>query len=332
VIHGRQHIEPEHLELEVLAKDRELLCAVAGFRLAIVSQLCAWLSASEQMVRRRSRKLIAGGLLATSPRGFGRRGRPESVFAVTNTGANFLRKEGILHRNVPCNRVTGDALASMIEHQILLNWVAIECARLHRHSDKFSVQFISSTSPRHVSATGATVLYDRISKADGSEVAFVPDAAFCITRRRDGKSLLFFVEVDMGTEAVTRRKADSNVDVQQKIASYRTYLGGRGYKRYESQAAFNVRSHGFRLLIVVNSTRRRDALGEFMRRSPHPCGFVWTCDNASLTRDGIAGKIWMVGGRMGEAPRSILSGERQPADTVQTTSRSSQTQTQGARE
>ena len=251
--------------------------------------------------------MVEQGLLRTSSRGFGRRGRPESLFSLSATGVALLQEEGVVGRHVPLDAVTGGKLVQMTEHQILLNWVAIECARLHRNSDKFSVQFISSTSPHHVSAAGGTVLYDRISKVDGTDVPFTPDAAFCITRRKDGKSLLFFVEVDMGTEAVAGSGRNHDSDVRSKISVYRTYLARMGYKRYEGKKFFDTRLKGFRLLLVTREDQRYRALYQ-MLQGIRLAEFACVAALSSIGEMGIGGPVWSA---QGKAKKISILGSQQ---------------------
>lgn len=293
------------LWLALTTKEKVLLRAAAEFRLATASHLSEWLATSEQMVRRRARTLVGRGLLKTTSRGFGRRGRPESVLSLTEQGVEELRVQGVVGRDLPPDRVTGDALGKTVEHQLLLNRIAVECAHLERRSNGFATKFISSTSPHYLSAAGGTILHDHVVAADGTEITFAPDAALCITRREDGKSLLFFVEIDMGTEPLTRQRGERGSEIRRKIAVYRVYLGKKGYRRYGGRGMFGVALNGFRLLVVAHSFERCNEVARLVR-STAPSDFVWLCDQGSLLEQGLNGDIWAVGGRSDEGARCIL--------------------------
>ena len=127
------------------------------------------------------------------------------------TAANLLPKA------VPADQVTGARVERIAEHQLLLNQLALEFAALTRLGEHFTVRFISSTSPFHLSAAGGTVLRDKVEFADGSEATFAPDAAVCVTHPVLKKSLLFLVEIDIGTMTIADPKHVSNADVRRKI-------------------------------------------------------------------------------------------------------------------
>jgi hypothetical protein len=289
--------------------EKDLLAAIAGFRLATASQLAIQSSASEQLVRRRCRALTKLGLIRAASRSFGRRGRPESRFSLTADGVAFLQANGSIEPDVPCDRVTSDRIASNSDHQIALNWVAIECERLCRSDQRFDITFIASTSPHHLSRSGGTMLFDHAVAADGQEFSFTPDAAFTVTRRSDGKNLLFLAEVDMGTEPLTARKRNRDACLQRKVEIYRTYLARKGYQRYERDALFGKPFRGFRLLIITNTSERANQLCNLLQRMS-PVSFAWVTTLASLEEVGLGGEIWASGGIL-KARRSILGGEYQ---------------------
>jgi hypothetical protein len=64
------------------------------------------------------------------------------------------------------------------------------------------------------------------------EVRFTPDAVFAITNAVDSKTLLFFLEVDCGTETLSSPQRDMK-DIRQKILNYQWYFQSFKYKRYE---------------------------------------------------------------------------------------------------
>lgn len=281
----------------ITSKDMALLENLADLRLATAPLLAARLGTSEQMIRRRCRKMTTSGLLKTFPCGLGQgRGRPEGVYSVTTEGSHQLTEMKLLHPDVPVDQVTGDNVLRTAEHQIVLNWLAIQIKALEQHGDEFGVKFISSTSPFHLSSAGSTVLCDKVELPDGSSIAFTPDVAFCVTHKGTNKSLLFFLEVDMGTETVADSKHASNADIRRKIIVYRNYFGRRGYKRYQAQRLFNAQLNGFRLLLVSATPQRCDTLCRLVHAMP-PSDFVWVTDYNTLEHAGLSHLAWSVGGR-----------------------------------
>lgn len=65
----------------------------------------------------------------------------------------------------------------------------------------------------------------------------IHDGVFIITDRESEKSLLFFLEVDMGTETLVNSNSKP-IDVRQKIVNYQALFRAGQYKRYEK--IFNV--------------------------------------------------------------------------------------------
>jgi DNA-binding MarR family transcriptional regulator len=290
----------------LLAKDLVLLQTLADFRLATVPLLAARLGISEQMIRRRCRRMSRCGFLTTCPRnsGYGR-GRPEWVYSVTPAAVQQLTAAKLLPPDVPADQVTGESLLRTAEHQILLNWLAVHSKAIEKQGNEFEVKFISSTSPLHSSGVRGAIVCDRVELPDGSSISFTPDAALCITHKGLKKSLLFFLEVDRGTETVADPKRASDADVRRKIIIYRTYLGRRGYKRYENENLFNAKFHGFRLLVVVSSESRCRSLCRLVRDMT-PSDFVWVSDLSIIRRYGIGGPIWRRGGNDLHECSSIL--------------------------
>ena len=162
-------------------KDLEMLTALAELRLATTSQLAAWLPSSERIVRRRAARLVQMGLAQSLPGTPARgRGRPQWTYAVTGRGVAALQQSRVLPATLSPDRITADALLRMMEHQLLLNEVALQCRDLERSAAGFQVRFIASTSPFHLSRAGGTVLADQVEFADGERLSFIPDAAFSI--------------------------------------------------------------------------------------------------------------------------------------------------------
>lgn len=142
------------------------------------------------------------------------------------------------------------------------------------------------------------VLEDR----KGRRVDFTPDGVFMVTDNEQSKALLFFLEVDRGTESVASA-TQSRRDIRQKIVNYQTYFRSGGYKRYEE--TWGCEFNGFRLLFLVNTRVRHAALCRLIREMP-PSGFVWLAEQEKMFELGVSGDIWSRGGRIDRPPQSIL--------------------------
>ena len=298
------------LRSELQEKDRAMLAAIAEFRITTVSQLSAKQDSSLQMVRRRCRRLVNNKLVIGTPRGLGgRRGRPEDIYSVTCKGVDLLKDTQVLSPEIPADRVTGDSLVKMLDHQLLLNSVAIQFEQLHEAHQDLDVTFISSSSPSHVGKAGGSLVSQKLTPPNGDPILFFPDAACSISNTETDKRLLFFVEVDMGTEPVVRRKGDQGEDVRTKLLTYRAFLGSRQYEG--AQRLLGGPFQGFRLLLLAHTPARRQTLCRVVREMKQT-EFIWVSDQTLMAEHGIGGATWYRGGNEGADRESILGGFAQP--------------------
>ncbi|MBI3192407.1 MAG: replication-relaxation family protein, partial [Pedosphaera parvula] len=276
--------------------DDEILQTVAEYGVLTVQQATELLFTSPQMARRRLRRLeVEGLILRRSGTLVGKRGRPEALIWLGEEGKRRLKTASEL------SVVASPERPRLIDHQILINEMRLGLKRIEAKYGLHS-RFIAATSPAAMDDSGASIL--RVSLPpdlqSGDQQSFIPDGAFVLTDPRSHRSLLFFLEADMATEALSNGKG---TDVRQKILNYRTFLGSKGYKRFESifQSAF----HGFRLLFLCHGLPRRQQLCRLVREL-RPSDFSWVADKACLASQGLTACIWSVGGRDEEAPCSIL--------------------------
>jgi DNA-binding transcriptional ArsR family regulator len=290
------------MEKRMTDREMDMLQLLAEHRMLTVPQLMDLLSTSDQMVRRHIRILTGTGLVTSSPRGLARvRGRPEQILSLTTVGVNALKEAERLPSDVKPGQATAEGLSHEVDHQLLLNWIAIRCNDPSRANPALAVTLLSSKSPYHRGESGGTLLTETIIQQDGESVVFVPDAVFAIAHTQRQKSLLFFLEVDMGTETAASPGRASRKDVRTKITLYRKYFAGKGYKRYERR--FGAELNGFRLLFVASSIAGRDTLCRLVQEM-QPSDFVWVTDQGALFKEGIGGRIWARGGT--ETGQSIL--------------------------
>jgi hypothetical protein len=120
-------------------------------------------------------------------------------------------------------------------------------------------------------------------------------------------SLLFFAEVDVGTEERTSSLAHDN-SILAKVRRYQANFERNGYRRYE--AIWKVAFLGFRLLMVANTSRRLVEVCMLIAdEQVGPSDFMWSTDCPSLLDEGIHEKIWVRGGRDDRERQSILGSQ-----------------------
>lgn len=288
--------------------DLKVLSSLAEHRVLTASQVAAIFLKSKQVIRRRMRKLEEAKLVLADVRGFGRsRGRPEKVFSMSEHGVDLLRKEGLLPPTAPIDKVTAEKLCC-VDHQLLVNWFRIHLVNVERVLPRLKVEFLSPDSPfQEQNSDGLPLVFDRVvlQSAPGKATGFTPDGVFSITDKDRPMTLLFFLEVDLGTETIASPKREPS-DVRQKILNYQEYFRSGRYKRYEE--IFSCSLNGFRLLFLANTTGRLAALCRLVQEIP-PSDFIWLTDQERMFARGVSADIWARGGRS-QAPLQSILGTR----------------------
>jgi hypothetical protein len=286
--------------------DRKLLISIAEYKTITVKQLSAISQRSFQIIRRRMRDLANEGFITTQMHGYGRsRGRPEDLVFLTEKATAVLEEEGI-QSGYAARGVTKTENPISIYHLLLVNWFRIHLLQMERAIPSLSIRFLTRTSPAPAENSGdnpslpkSTPANNRLKKFD----QLIPDGIFSITHREiEGKTLLFFLEVDMGTETIASMDRVSK-DIRRKISNYQELFRSGSYKRYES--VFESKLNGFRLLFLANSEARLISLCRLAREMP-PSEFIWLTDQGRMFSHGLAAKTWARGGRNEDLPQSIL--------------------------
>ncbi|MCY2953519.1 MAG: hypothetical protein NTU53_16300 [Planctomycetota bacterium] len=103
------------------------------------------------------------------------------------------------------------------------------------------------------------MIFDHVpeKKPDGKPVGFTPDGVLSITHAAQQKAVLFFLEVDRGSQTLAS-PGRGCADIRQKILNYQGYFRSPRYKRY--QQVWNCHSRGFRLLFLAKTAERLSAL------------------------------------------------------------------------
>ncbi|MBP7053920.1 MAG: replication-relaxation family protein [Phycisphaerae bacterium] len=285
--------------------DGELLKAVAECRIVTALQLAALLARSAKGVRDRTTKLIAEGLLAEVTRGRGqRRGRPERIVSLCESAVAKLKERGIIDARIPPDRIMGNSVRCQ-NNQLLLNWLRIFLAQIERVLPQLEIRFLAHNSPFvpvEFSCLSITTDMEPELARPQRVISIKPDAIFSICDRDRDKTLLFFLEIDLGTETLASPQRELT-DIRQKILNYGMCFDHQIYKRYEK--LWDRQLNGFRLLFITDSLVRLNALSSLVQEMP-PSDFIWLTEHARMFKDGISGEIWARGGRLDVSPQSIL--------------------------
>jgi Replication-relaxation len=286
-------------------KDRELISFIGKFGILAITQLSFLSQRNDQSIRRRMRYLLDKSTIHIRQRPYGqKKGRPENLLSLTDEGWRiFLEQNGGSYSKFL--KIEKSMATNFIEHELLLNWGLIHLIQIERKIDHLSVKYLTQNlailKSLHGNKNGIIEQAPiKDSNQDFSE--FIPDAAFMIKCSVSKKSLLFFLEVDMGTETKASPKRMKS-DIRQKIINYQGYFGSGQYKRYNK--IFGARFKGFRLLFLTNSFPRLKTLCRLVREMP-PSDFVWLTNRERMFSSGLSAKIWSRGGRDGESHHSIL--------------------------
>jgi len=285
--------------------DYETLECIAEYRMLTVSELAAIFCKSRQVVRKRLHELEKEGFVKVTGRGYGRgRGRPEKSVGLTENGVDVLKDKGLLSQDVPYDKVLADDLFG-VDHQLLLNWFRIHLNLVEKVLPRINVRVFAHSSPFLPKDKNGGILIADYSPVPGTGkkgVKFTPDAVLSISDSVGGKTCLFFLEVDCGTETMASPRR-AMTDIRQKIVNYRGYFQSLAYKRYEKVLKCHL--NGFRLLFLTSTLGRLVALCE-LTQEMQPSDFVWLTECNRISPDGVSAKIWARGGDLQAPQRSIL--------------------------
>lgn len=299
------------MTFRLIAEDVDLLATVADHRILAVRQLQTVLNRNLAALRRRLRLLREEGLIGLVAGGMsGRPGRPGHLVSVRPTGVALLKSHGRLHQSIPVERVVSETI-SCPEHHLLLNEIRVQLACVERFIPSLAVRFLASYSPGlYAENYSGPFIHERFTVAEetGEEMSFTPDAIFAVSDAERKKTVMFYLEIDMGTEPHASRDPLRH-DVRQKIVNYKACFRTRHYSRH--QQTFGSALQGFRLLFLTHDAGRLSSLCRQVREM-RPSVFIWLTDKASLTEQGVWGPIWIPGGNTEGSRQSIL-GSRAPS-------------------
>ena len=280
----------------------ETLKHLAEYRILTMSQLAAVCQKKKPSIRKHIRGLRESGFVKVTSNELGHNfGRPENLLGLTEQGIDTLKDKNIIPHDVAYEKV-GPVSFRLIDHQLLINWFRIHLGQIKQ----LKIRFLSYNSPFVPLGQSDRVIitdYAPIGRRTIREVNFTPDAVFTTTNTVNGMTLLFFLEVDCGTETLSSPRRDMK-DIRQKILNYQWYFQSRKYKRYE-KIFENSLFHGFRLLFLTKTVGRLAALCRLVQEM-QPSNFIWLTEQERMFNDGVFWNIWARGGNLQIAQQSIL--------------------------
>jgi len=263
-----------------------LLEKFASYKVLTIKQVALLCDRSLQATRRSVRQLVKKELLSKDDKFYTNRpGRREELLFLTSKGSGILQNTGLIDDVHFSEQEQGFA----VDHEILLNWFHIhlrEIVRIHP-------QLLLQSGSRNSFLT---------TDSNPSTETFIPDGVFSLFNELDNKALLFFLEVDMGTESFGSASANAST-IEKKILNYQEYFYSGCYKEW--QKSFGCKFNGFRLLILANEFIRHSKLCKRVEVTP-PNNFIWLTDQSKMFEKGLGDTIWTAAGNRDKPLQSIL--------------------------
>lgn len=275
-------------------RDRRLLVDLFSYRFLSVSQLAKVHFPNCRKARARLRKLHGERLV--------------NRFVPTQS---FVKQEHIYHLKLRGARIVAERLGrplrdlrwrykpskpSFLKHALLINDFRIALYLSCRRAG-LSYEFLPEHSlfSKNASAPNKTVgIYSEVTQR-----VFVPDGVFYLANAA-GKKLLFFLEVDRGTEPV--KSAHHGSSVISKLLAYTNYFDANGYRYYSG--AFGYSFRGFRVLWLTSSQPRLIHIRDLCIETGVG-NFLWLATLRQLGSGGPLAGVWTVPGHRGK--RALVS-------------------------
>jgi len=289
---------PPNMSLKPLARhDIPLLSSVREYRVVTIRQLAVISNRSCQVVRRRIRSLEDRGLMIKKPFGYGRnQGRPEEIVYLSQQGMKLL-SDGCI--DPAASQYVSDLKSHHIDHDLLSNWFRIHWTHMEKFMPLLSFSYLS---PRAHSPEENHLFRLPIPSGQRNGNVIVPDGILAIRHNESNKALLFFLEVDMDSEAITGKRGNTN-NIHHKILCYQELYRNKHYKRFEE--VFGSKFNGFRLLFLASTDARVTTICRFAKTTQSP-DFIWLTDQAKMFDHGLSADIWVRGGKYEDPRESIL--------------------------
>ncbi|MBL1214704.1 MAG: hypothetical protein HND52_15205 [Ignavibacteriae bacterium] len=287
---------------KISKKDLNLLLQLADYLVLLNEQIAQLSGTGIRAVQKRINELNQKGFIHIRTRSYkSEKGRSRFISSLSEKGIKLLQNEKQIDNKISLERFLFNK-TNTIEHELLVNWFRIYLDFLPIKITDLGVDFISATTPFLPLKSNGLPLISESFKQEDLPINFIPDGVFSIINKEKNKSLLFFLEVDMGTESLNSRHSNSN-NISTKIKNYRAYFRSQKYKRYEKR--WDTKFKGFRLLFLTNSVKRKTNISNFVS-ADNSSDFIWIANQYDLFEKGLGGKIWARGGSASRSHESIL--------------------------
>jgi hypothetical protein len=285
--------------------DIKILSIIAEYKYLTIKQISILCQRSIQVIRRRVRSFFGKGLIVAGERVFSERvGRKESVIIISDKGLKILKDKKIISKHATyITDKTSNLL--FVEHDLLVNWFLIHLLQVERINQRFKILFFTKSSHNLTQGDSrGSLIMEHFSNNDKPDETYtmIPDGVFTITDKKTNRSLLFFLEVDMGSETVAS-PTQSQRDIKQKINNYQALFKYEIYKKYNNIT--NCKFNGFRLLFLTNTRYRMESICRLVQSVP-PSDFIWVSNQQQAFSKGTAAEIWARGGDYKKKLQSIF--------------------------
>ncbi len=256
----------------------QVLNTLADYRILTSAQLARHLLKSDQMTRRCLREMEQSKwIIPIILDSQGKKGRPQKTYIPSEEGLKQI--PGVEARQPA-------PTPNQIPHQIALNWIRILVHELDPKKKQFLVTTLAPNSLLKCS------IKPWLSISGSNRL--VPDAILCLEYRPEKRKLLFFVEMDMGTEVQKSTQGHTN-NLNHKIHNYAKTLADGKYRHLDN--AFDAHFKGFRVLLIANSQSRLDQINGLVE-SMSNTGFIWTTSLEKLQSETMAAPVWFSAGKL----------------------------------
>jgi hypothetical protein len=290
---------------QVVKTDLDILRVLADYRVLTAPQASFVLKRNPAALRRRLGELAGEGFIdhLHVPASKGR-GRPSNLYSISHKAYKALQECEILDKSIAYEHVGGESLLTQIAHKLLLNYCRFQFEQIATEIPELTVTFIPSDSPFGPGNTRCGFACNKLhgTNAASEEWVLIPDAVVAVSDPAASKTLLFFLEVDTGTEPIVR-SSQPGADITGKIHRYQACFRSGSYKMYEE--ILSTRVNGFRVLFLTNSEPRLRDLCSAINANP-PSQFIWSSSRERVQAHGISGKVWVKGGKFASDLDSIL--------------------------
>jgi biotin operon repressor len=287
---------------KISKKDLKLLLQLADYLVLLNEQIAQLSGTGIRAVQKRINELNQKGFIHIRTQIYkAEKGRSKYISSLSEKGIKLLKNEKQIDNKISLERFLFNKTYN-IEHELFINWFRIYLDFLPIKIPVLGVDFISATTPfLPLKSNGLPLISERFKHED-LPINFTPDGVFSIINKEKNKRLLFFLEVDMGTESLNSSSLNSN-NIATKIKNYRAYFQSQKYKRYEKR--WDTKFNGFRLLFLTNSMKRKSSISNFVN-SNNSNDFIWVANQHDMFEKGLAGNIWSRGGNLSASQESIL--------------------------